>query len=231
MRAHSLAQYNEQDLFSMTTCRWIYNEKQQLAHRYVPFNVNALIDIAVRSADATQCVSFKKISEGMTDRVFELKFDNDIEYIVKIPFPFAGPKHLGTASEVATIDFIRSEFRIPAPAVRAWASHAEETPVGTEYIMYERLPGTTLSDYDKNNFPVHEDPYIRVLNIVKLIESQMTRRGFSQVGSIYYKEDVPQHLRDRPLYSNPYDESVNSGRFRIGPIVDPEFWRSGRWSV
>ncbi|TRM60757.1 kinase-like domain-containing protein [Schizophyllum amplum] len=215
---------DEQELFSMTQCRWLFNNEQQLALRYVPFNIEALIDIAVRSASARRCVSFKKISEGIANRVFALKFDNDVDYILKIPFSVAGPKHLCTASEVATLDYLDTELEFPVPLVRAWSSHAEETPVGAEYILYERLPGTSLSDFDKNDFYVTDDPYIRILPFFRRFEHQMTVRGFSQIGSLYYKEDLPQELRDWPLYSS----GTDSGRFRIGPTVDREFWRAGR---
>ncbi|TRM60756.1 hypothetical protein BD626DRAFT_406815 [Schizophyllum amplum] len=242
--AEQQAIYDEQDLFSMTQCRWLFNDEQQLALRYVPFNIEALIDIAVRSACARRCVSFKKISEGehvsslspccsyspiigITNRVFALTFDNDVDYILKIPFPVAGPKHLCTASEVATLDYLDTELGFPVPVVRAWSSHAEETPVGTEYILYERFPGTSLSDFDKNEFFVTDDPYLRILPFLRLFEVQMTVLGFSQIGSLYYKEDVSQQLRDRPLYSNGIT-TADSERFRIGPTIEREFWRAGR---
>ncbi|TRM55904.1 hypothetical protein BD626DRAFT_561028 [Schizophyllum amplum] len=226
-----VAQYNEQDLFSMTTYRWLYNNDQQLVLRHVPFNVKALIDLAVRSAEATGCVSFEKIHEGTMNRMFALRLDNDVEYVVKIPFSVAGPKHLCTASEVATLDYLRTELEFPVPVVRAWCSHAETSPVGTEFIMYERLPGTPLSKYDNNDLSLKDDPYIRILPIVRVIESSMTLMGFSQIGSLYYKEDVAEHLRDRPLYSNQQNATANSERFRIGPTVDREFWRAGRSSL
>ncbi|TRM58485.1 kinase-like domain-containing protein [Schizophyllum amplum] len=223
-----MAQHNEQDLFSMTQFKWLYNNEQQLALRYVPFNVEALIDIAVQSADATRCVSFKKISEGTMNRVFALKCDNDVDFIVKIPFPITGPKHLCTASEVATLDYLLTELGIPVPEVCAWSSHAEETPVGAEFIMYEQLPGTSLSDFDKSDFPMHYDPYIRLLPLITRIESELSIRGFSQIGSLYYKEDVPQHLHQWPLYSDSKNETTNSERFRIGPTIERDFWRAGR---
>lgn len=55
----------ERDLFSVTTTRWLYNEEKQLACRYVPFNVRAFLDIAVKAAAAKKCTSFKKVQDGV----------------------------------------------------------------------------------------------------------------------------------------------------------------------
>ncbi|CDO71735.1 hypothetical protein BN946_scf184920.g19 [Trametes cinnabarina] len=123
------------------------------------------------------------------NRVFELNFDHGKEFIAKIPFPSAGPKHYRTPSEVATLDYLRTCHGIPVPTVRAWCSRAESSPVGTEYVMYEKLQG---------------------------------------IGSLYYKGDVDESLRCRPLYKVDLHPTMGSGRFRVGPTVGREFWRAGR---
>ncbi|KAI0369309.1 hypothetical protein BV20DRAFT_374089 [Pilatotrama ljubarskyi] len=61
------------------------------------------------------------------NRVFSLTFDNNVELIAKIPYPCTGPRHLCTASEVATLDFLRTELGLPVPHVRSWCSRAEQT--------------------------------------------------------------------------------------------------------
>ncbi|KAI5887698.1 uncharacterized protein SCHCODRAFT_02752110 [Schizophyllum commune H4-8] len=228
-RTHT-AVYDEQELFSMTKYRWLYNNEQQLAARYVPYNVRGLLDIATRSANAKRCTSLRKIHDGTFNRVLSLKFDNGKEFIVKIPFPVAGPKHFCTASEVATLDYLRTELGIPVPRVRSWSSHAENTPVGTEYIMYENIPGVPLSQYyDKTDTQLESDPFIRVLPTIVTIESILSERGFNLVGALYYKDDVPDHLRrDWPLHSKKEYWTPNSTRFCIGPTINREFWRAGR---
>ncbi|CAA7266683.1 unnamed protein product [Cyclocybe aegerita] len=190
---------NEQELFSVTTKRWLYNDDKQRAIRHVPFNVQAFIGMAVQAADARTCTSLKKIQDGTMNRVFSLKLDNGVDLIAKIPFPVAGPKHFCTASEVATLDYLRSEHGIPVPNVRAWCSKADSTPVRAEYILYDRIPGVPLHDHNGTEVPILKDPYVQVLPAVRRIESRLASTHFSQIGSIYYKEDIPDSLRDRPL--------------------------------
>ncbi|KAL1667791.1 hypothetical protein GGF50DRAFT_124587 [Schizophyllum commune] len=219
------------ELFSVTQYRWLYNDEQQVAVRHVPFNVEALLSIAAKAAGANEIVSFKKVQDGINNRVFDLKTDNDKEYIVKIPFPVAGPKHLLTASEVATLDYIRTELNIPAPVVCSWSSHAESTPVGCEYIMYEKLRGEPLRVHECTDVDLEDDPYVQLIPFIRAIESVLSNIRFSQIGSIYYKEDVPDAIRDRPLYKNPDLESENTARFCVGPTVHREFWRAGRHAL
>jgi hypothetical protein len=54
--------------------------------------------------------------------------------IVKIPYWIAVTKRYVTASEVATLTFLRS-MGIPVPEVYGW-SCTGENPVGVEYIYY-----------------------------------------------------------------------------------------------
>ncbi|KAJ3502110.1 hypothetical protein NLJ89_g9035 [Agrocybe chaxingu] len=187
--------------------------------------------MAVQAAGAQVCTSLKKIQDGTMNRVFSLKFDNDVDLIAKIPFPIAGPRHFCTASEVATLDYLRSEHGIPVPNVRAWCSTADSTPVGAEYILYDRIPGVPLHDHNRTEAPILKDPYVQVLPAVRRIESRLASTHFSQIGSIYYKEDMPDSLRDRPLYAPHISPTANSARFCIGPTVDREFWRAGRASL
>ncbi|KAL1756048.1 Alpha/beta hydrolase family-domain-containing protein [Schizophyllum commune] len=208
----------------------LHGKCRELAVRHVPFNVEALLDIAAKAAGANRIVSFIKIQDGINNRVFDLKTDNGKEYIVKIPFPVAGPKHLLTASEVATLDYIRTELRIPAPVVRSWSSHAESTPVGCEYIMYEKLAGEPLSAHECTDVDLEDDPYVQLIPFIRAIESVLSNLRFSHIGSIYHKEDVPESIR-KPLYKNPDLENENTSRFCIGPTVHREFWRAGRHAL
>ncbi|KAI0324452.1 hypothetical protein GY45DRAFT_1439071 [Cubamyces sp. BRFM 1775] len=224
-----LGPQEERELFSVTTSRWLYNDEQQRAVRYVPFDVQAFVDTAVKAANAKSCLSIEKIYDGSMNRVFELKLDNGVALIAKIPFPVAGPKHYCTASEVATMDYLHAVHGFHVPQVLAWCSRAETTPVGTEYIIYEKLPGVPLREHDNNDLPLQDDPYIsqHVLPRVQKVQSFLYRIGFTQIGSLYYKEDVHPSLRDRPLYKNGM-KPPGAERFCIGPTVDREFWRAGR---
>ncbi|KAI9058593.1 hypothetical protein FKP32DRAFT_1680333 [Trametes sanguinea] len=132
-----------------------------------------------------------------------------------MPFPVAGPKHLCTASEVATMDYVRTEHKMPTPVVRAWCSRAESSPVGMEFILYEKIPGVDLAHLDTTvDQPLCDDPFIEVLPDIVQFEANLFKTAFAQVGSIYYKEEVPEALRSRALYADWVTPSENSARFR-----------------
>lgn len=168
------------------------------------------------------------VFSGEYNRTFLLAFDNDVDLIAKVPFHVWGPKHYTTASEVATMDFLRTECGIPTPEVRAWCSRAEESPVGVEYIMYRMIPGVQLGEYRDGGIPLADDPYLSVIPSIQSIQSKLFRTRFSHIGSLYYKEDVPEELHKLPLYSGNEAVTPDAERFRLGPTVDREFWRSGR---
>lgn len=56
-----------------------------------------------------------------------MKLDDESEVIARIPCPMAGPAHLLTASEVATMDFARTVLGIPVPKVLSYSSRATDS--------------------------------------------------------------------------------------------------------
>ncbi|KAI0761164.1 hypothetical protein BD413DRAFT_647760, partial [Trametes elegans] len=236
-------------LFNVTTTRWLYNDEKQRIARHLPFDLDAFTDIAAKAAHANACVSIEKIYErrfwpyfragrvssnprrastGNMNRVFFLKFDNDVEFIAKLPYPAAGPKHYTTASEVATLDYLRTVHGFPVPHVRAWCSGAESSPVGAEFIMYERLPGRLLHEHELHcKLPLEKDPYVEIIPDIQHIETHLFSQRYSQIGSIYYENDVTSELRGN-ISNEGSTDGLDPARFCIGPTVDREFWRSGR---
>ncbi|KAG9091795.1 Phosphotransferase enzyme [Ceratobasidium sp. UAMH 11750] len=140
-RAANVAQYEE--FFEYTSGRWLYNEQEQMAIRYVRFNVEALQQIATTAVGAAQCNKIVKTHEGSYNKIFLLQFDNKAEVIAKIPTKLIPPFYT-TASEVATMDFARTVLGLSVPQVIAWSAHANNTPVGAEFIIMRRCPGVEL---------------------------------------------------------------------------------------
>lgn len=95
---HALSQF--------TSGRWLWNEQQQLACRYVKFDLSALLQIASSAVGSKSCTQVLKISEGQYNKVFQITMDDGHEIIAKLPNPNAGRPHSKTASEVATMDFV-----------------------------------------------------------------------------------------------------------------------------
>lgn len=132
-------------LFRYTSGRWLWNEEQQLKHRYRYFNVPELKKVACQAADSSRCVSLEKIGEGNYNKGFRLVMQDGQKVIAKISHPNAGPPVYTTASEIATMDFARTILKIPVPKVLAWSA-TNQNPVESEYIIMEEAEGTQLHE-------------------------------------------------------------------------------------
>ncbi|KAL4886851.1 kinase-like domain-containing protein [Aspergillus karnatakaensis] len=96
--------------------------------RYVRLNIPALQQIAGQIA-GSQCIEMTKMPEGLFNKVFSLKMENGREILARIPNPNAGDPRLVVASEVATLDFLRTVLDVPVPTVLAWSSTRSLTRV------------------------------------------------------------------------------------------------------
>ena len=106
-RMSSSCDVENEELFRYSGGRWLWNEEKQLQDRYKRFNVPELQNIAVKSVGAQTCVSMIKLAEGGSNKVFRLIMDDGSIVIARIPYPNPGPTFRTTASEVATMDFVR----------------------------------------------------------------------------------------------------------------------------
>ncbi|EGC47962.1 phosphotransferase enzyme family protein [Histoplasma capsulatum var. duboisii H88] len=98
---------DHEDFFRYTGGRWLWNESMQLRNRYKRFDVAELQRIAARSVGSRTCSCMIKLAEGGSNKVFRLTMDDGTTAIARIPHPNMGPPFKTTASEVATMDFVR----------------------------------------------------------------------------------------------------------------------------
>lgn len=108
MSTNSTSRYEH--FFRYTSGRWLWDESSRLSERIRVFNVQELQRIAAKSIGAQTCVSMVKLAEGGYNKVFRLVMDNGSVAMARIPNPNAGPAYRTTASEVATMDFVRSSI-------------------------------------------------------------------------------------------------------------------------
>lgn len=105
---------HNEDFFRFTAGRFLWNEREKLARRYVKFDVDQLARIAANaSGDGSQprkCVNVEKLKDGMNSKIFLLTMDNGAEVVAKIPYPSAGRPYYTTASEVATMSFVSEDI-------------------------------------------------------------------------------------------------------------------------
>ena len=195
-----------------------------MAERFVRFNVPELMRIAAMAVGRNRCVDMVKFTEGGFNKIFLLTMDDGYEVIARVPTPIAGPPHYMTASEVATMDFLRTQLDIPVPKVFAWASRVDDdNAVGAEYIIMEKMPGESLSS---QLLSLSTGELAKVIEQIVDMESRLFSTRFPKHGSLYYKEDVEERFREDMPYQ-PTDGDL-SARFCVGPLATRSFWAEER---
>ncbi|KAI0738265.1 hypothetical protein C8Q80DRAFT_1113819 [Daedaleopsis nitida] len=204
--------------------RWLCNEEQEHSIRRTPFDIDALQAIACRSVGAARCHSWNLMREGPFKRAFLLDFDNDARAVVQVPCPGAGNVEQATASEVATLCYLReifpdnesSDIRTVPPRVLAWDA-SFKNPAKTPYIVLEHVPGVPLS----SRWPVIEGRSAAVaLASIAFLESVLLTTPLGYIGSLCFPEQAV--LNGDVLYSPP-DKALP--KYGIGPTVDRNWWR------
>jgi hypothetical protein len=94
-------------------------EKENYQKREIRFDLNRLACVAADSVGAGQCIFIKKYPDGMFNKAFLMTMDNGREVVAKVPNPNAGVPHFTTASEVATMDFVR----LPSNSYNAYITY------------------------------------------------------------------------------------------------------------
>ncbi|KAK2754792.1 hypothetical protein FQN54_006685 [Arachnomyces sp. PD_36] len=204
---------SDESFFKHTSRRWVFNEEARLKERYVRFNVAELQRVAAKAVNRDRCTRIAKMAEGGFNKIFLLTMDDGLEVIARIPTPIAGPPHFTTASEVATLDFLRNTLGVPVPKIFASSSTADN-PVGAEYMIMERFYGESLAS---RWLSLSTSDIKDVMTQLAKMEEKMFSFRFPAYGSLYYKSDTPGPSVDLP-----------TGRFCVGPIAKRQFWFSER---
>lgn len=159
-----------------------------------------------------------------------LRLDNETEVVARIPFPISGPPHLLTASEVATLDFVRNVMSIPVPKVLTWSSRADSTPVGTEFIILEKVEGIqlpyALSGIQKVGDKV--DDVLKLLSQMLDTDKKFADLCFTMYGSLFYREDVAGYPHTTKILADESQENELTQKFAIGPHLSWCLWRDER---
>ena len=87
---------------------------------------------------------FRKLAEGGFNRAFEITIEDGTKVIAKLPYASTAPKRLAVASEVATLDLVRS-YGVAVPQVYGYDTNRSNS-VGSEYIIMEKIGGNELGN-------------------------------------------------------------------------------------
>ncbi|KAF9479942.1 protein kinase subdomain-containing protein PKL/CAK/Fmp29 [Pholiota conissans] len=227
----SLIDSYHNDLFNNSTGRWLYNEEKELASRYQYFDVEQLKHAACDALGSQKCLKLNKIAEGSYNKVFRMYFEDGRTAIARIPSSnLLGNASMITASEVATMEFMRLHDGLIVPLIYAY-SKEPSNPVRSPYIIMEDIKGAPMLD---DWYELRGDPVRAALFTFANDVKRMNIPVFSQIGSIYFKEDLSLDLQRRPLFlkDDYYDASTIENfrpavdRFRVGPISDRLWWRT-----
>jgi hypothetical protein len=162
--------------------------------------------------------SIRKLAEGGFNRIFEIAMRDGTSVLARMPYPSTLPRRLAVASEVATMDFVRAHG-IPTPRICAYA--IDENPVGSEYILMEKLPGRPIGEAW---FDLSEQERLQVLHDIVKLELKMFNIQLPASGSIYHARDLKP---DTPKVSM---REVD-GQFCMGPYTGLRWWYGERGTL
>ena len=159
---------------------------------------------------------FEKLAEGGFNRTFLVTMRDSFQLVARIPYPVTVPKSYTVASEVATMNYLRS-FGLPIPNVYGY-SPTSDNAAETEYIFMEFVNGTNLSDIW---FDLEEQEIVSVVGQLVELEAKMMSICFPAGGSLYYAQDLEKLTGKAGIL-------LKDKRFCVGPDVRLPLWYGKR---
>lgn len=145
------------------------------------------------------------------------------QFVGRIPYSATEPKQLIVASEVATIDFLRSHG-IPVPRIYSYSTTSKNA-AGTEYMFMELVRGTNLGDIW---FDLSGKARINVVKKLVELESRLFSLSFPASGSLYYTNDLPAGFNKIDI---PTADSTCEEQLCIGPDTRLGLWHGKRLNL
>ncbi|RMD44046.1 hypothetical protein DV735_g1155, partial [Chaetothyriales sp. CBS 134920] len=208
--------------------RWEYWDEERQARKYYDGKKWRWLLAAASVGQGIEDVTdFSKLAEGGFNRTFLVTMRDGSQLVARIPYPVVEPKSLVIASEVATMDFLRSRG-IPVPKVYGYSTTSENA-AGTEYIFMELARGTNLGDIW---YAMSEKARIAIVTKIVHLESQLFALRFpaNHLDSLnrYLRIApylVPDDTLSRPVMRHPDLQPNNvfvsdDGRLEITGLID-----------
>ncbi|GAM87917.1 hypothetical protein ANO11243_059450 [Dothideomycetidae sp. 11243] len=102
------AKISHEDLFRYTNGRFLVNEREQTAKRFVKCDLEALCDAVAASCSSYSSIVAVDKHEGGFSKAFVMTKADGTEVVAKIPCSFAGPPILTTACEVGILEYSKA---------------------------------------------------------------------------------------------------------------------------
>ena len=195
-----------------------YNEALRLKERKVTFDVDGLCRLAAESVNQnlTDVLSLSKLAEGGFNRTFVISLRDGRQMVARVPFPVTAPKYYAVASEVATIEYLRT-CGIPVPEIYGYSADSDNV-AGTPYILMEFIRGPKLSEVWRD---LRDEEVISVVRQLTQLEARMMSLQFPAGGSLYFTEDLEKVAMGLGV-------PLEDKRFSVGPDTKLALWYGRR---
>ncbi|KAI1794467.1 protein kinase subdomain-containing protein PKL/CAK/Fmp29 [Ganoderma leucocontextum] len=205
----------DDNLFIYTTGNWLVNDELRHAERRRDFDVAGLSQLAAKSVGRSpdDILRLEKLAEGGFNRTFLITMHDGFRMVARIPYPVTTPKYFAVASEVATLDRLRSAG-LPVPDVYGY-SPTPDNAARTEHIFMAFVEGINL---DAIWYELEEKDIISISRQIAELEAKMMSIPFPAGGSLYFPED----LANAP--GSVSGITLEDKRFCVGPDTHPHLW-------
>lgn len=221
--------------FEYSNGRFLINEADALARRYLAFNIDELCSIASTVGSKSRVHEVEKMEGGFSKALLMGKMDGT-EVVAKLPFRIAGPPKYTTAAEVAVLQYgmkvttdkddlsllitdrqCIDRRKFPVPKVLAWSSD-QSNPVGAEYIIMEKAAGTQLV---KKWHEMKDRSHLLLIKNLCALEAELARIRFN--GALYLRESMSSGEN----YTHLSSEIDPSQEYCVGPSCDRAWGTTG----
>ncbi|GLA81919.1 hypothetical protein AtubIFM56815_006098 [Aspergillus tubingensis] len=201
------------DPHNYTSGRWLRNDDEERASRYIQFDFDALCRKVLALSPGASTITGGQKLEGGFNRVFIFELDNDKRVVARLPFSLAGPAQLTTSSEIATIEYLQANTTVPIPKILDWSNDATsiDNPIGSEYIIMEHATGVQLH---KKWHEMDGKKRIKCIDAIYRKLKEVVDLQFPCFGSLYSIHS--------PV--SPDNKRVLDGEFCIGPHCGTRYW-------
>ncbi|KAK9325344.1 hypothetical protein V1517DRAFT_191176 [Lipomyces orientalis] len=156
--------------------------RRSTASRQIFFNITELQNVATEVVGSDSCVSMITLAEGGYNKAFRLLMNDRKAVIARIPNPNAGPPFYMTASEVATMELVRTALQVPVPQVYGWSATSNNR-IGSEYVIMEEA---AWNSWDK----LTPDSKLLIMKEVVSVETKLLCCSFLHYGNIYFASNA-----------------------------------------
>lgn len=177
-------------------------------------------------------VSATFLGQGAFNKVYVITSSSLTQsYIFRVTLPV--DPFYKTASEVATLSYIRNHTSIPVADVIAYSASAD-SQLGFEWILMERVPGVCMQDVWSKYFVVENSdnmsenhasmPWEKKEELIRVVTKyllELRKISFKCIGSLYFASDINKHPNE------PEPVALEDSRFVIGPLVSMNFFYGG----